>query len=57
MRVLYSFPTRLGTPGIGTTAWHQAAGLADQGVVLTSRVSKRPPVLVSNSSKTITPRT
>ena len=22
MRVLYSFPTRLGTPGIGTTAWH-----------------------------------
>ena len=25
MRVLYSFPTRLGTSGIGMTAWHQVA--------------------------------
>ena len=35
MRVLYSFPTRLGTPGIGTTAWHQVAGLAEHGVEVT----------------------
>jgi glycosyltransferase involved in cell wall biosynthesis len=27
-RVLFSFPTRLGTSGIGTTAWHQVTGLA-----------------------------
>ncbi|MET0600897.1 MAG: glycosyltransferase family 4 protein [Baekduia sp.] len=30
-RILYSFPTRLGGPGIGTTAWHQVAGLAERG--------------------------
>ena len=30
-RVLYSFPTRLGTPGIGTTAYEQVAGLARDG--------------------------
>lgn len=35
MRVLYSFPTRLGTPGIGTTAWHQIAALAEHGVAVT----------------------
>jgi glycosyltransferase involved in cell wall biosynthesis len=35
MRVLYSFPTRLGTPGIGTTAWHQVAGLAEHDVDVT----------------------
>jgi glycosyltransferase involved in cell wall biosynthesis len=35
MQVLYSFPTRLGTPGIGTTAWHQVAGLAEHGVSVT----------------------
>jgi glycosyltransferase involved in cell wall biosynthesis len=35
MRVLYSFPTRLGTTGIGTTAWHGVAGLADHGVDVT----------------------
>jgi len=35
MRVLYSFPTRLGTTGIGTTAWHQVAGLAEQGLDVT----------------------
>ena len=29
MRLLYSFPTRLGTPGIGTTAWNQVVGVAD----------------------------
>jgi glycosyltransferase involved in cell wall biosynthesis len=28
VRLLYSFPTRLGTPGIGTTAWNQVAGVA-----------------------------
>ena len=30
-RVLYSFPTRLGTAGIGTTACEQVAGLAARG--------------------------
>ena len=35
MRVLYSFPTRLGTSGIGTTAWQQIAGLAEHGVDVT----------------------
>ena len=35
MRVLYSFPTRLGTAGIGTTAWHGVAGLAEHGVEVT----------------------
>lgn len=34
-RVLYSFPTRLGTPGIGTTGWHQVAGLVEQGLEVT----------------------
>jgi glycosyltransferase involved in cell wall biosynthesis len=29
VRLLYSFPTRLGTPGIGTTAWNQVVGVAD----------------------------
>jgi glycosyltransferase involved in cell wall biosynthesis len=36
LRVLYSFPTRLGTPGIGTTAWHQIEGLAGAGVSVTA---------------------
>ena len=31
MRVLLSFPTRIGTPGIGTTAWYQATSLARLG--------------------------
>ena len=35
MRVLYSFPTRLGTAGIGTTAWQPIAGLAEHGVEVT----------------------
>ena len=35
LRVLFAFSTRLGTPGIGTTGWHQAAELAAQGVELT----------------------
>jgi glycosyltransferase involved in cell wall biosynthesis len=35
MHVLYSFPTRLGTPGIGTTAWQQVVGLAEHGVAVT----------------------
>jgi glycosyltransferase involved in cell wall biosynthesis len=35
LRVLYSFPTRLGTSGIGTTAWHQVAGLIEHGVKVT----------------------
>jgi len=34
-RVLFSFSTRLGTPGIGTTAWNQVAALAEQGVQVT----------------------
>jgi glycosyltransferase involved in cell wall biosynthesis len=36
MRVLYSFPTRLGTTGIGTTAWQQVAALAENGVDVTA---------------------
>lgn len=32
MRVLYSFPTRLGTTGIGTTAWNQVTSLGRIGV-------------------------
>jgi glycosyltransferase involved in cell wall biosynthesis len=35
LRVLFAFSTRLGTPGIGTTGWHQAAQLAARGVDLT----------------------
>ena len=35
MRVLYSFPTRLGTTGIGTTAWHGIVGLVEHGVEVT----------------------
>jgi glycosyltransferase involved in cell wall biosynthesis len=35
LRVLYSFPTRLGTPGIGSTAWYQVAGLVEQGARVT----------------------
>ena len=31
LRVLISFPTRIGTSGVGTTAWHQATGLARAG--------------------------
>ena len=30
-RILFSFPGRIGTSGIGTTAWHQATGLARRG--------------------------
>ena len=32
MKILYSFPLRLGRPGIGMTAWHQVNGLIKQGV-------------------------
>lgn len=35
LRVLYSFPTRIGVPGIGTTAWHQVAGLVAAGCRVT----------------------
>jgi glycosyltransferase involved in cell wall biosynthesis len=31
LRVLLSFSTRIGTAGIGMTAWHQATGLAARG--------------------------
>ncbi len=34
IRVWYSFPHTLGSPGIGTTALHQVCGLADAGVDL-----------------------
>lgn len=34
IRVLYSFPTRLGVPGIGTTAWYQVKGLVDLGLTV-----------------------
>ncbi len=32
MRVLYSFPLRMGTSGIGMTAWYQVWGLLREGV-------------------------
>jgi glycosyltransferase involved in cell wall biosynthesis len=32
LRVLLSFPGRIGTTGIGTTAWHEATSLANNGV-------------------------
>lgn len=35
LHVLYSFPTRIGTTGIGTTAWHQVAALAALGAKVT----------------------
>ncbi|MBW6438624.1 glycosyltransferase family 4 protein [Actinoplanes hulinensis] len=35
MRVLYSFPTRLGVSGIGMTAWHQVSGAAEHGAEVT----------------------
>jgi glycosyltransferase involved in cell wall biosynthesis len=35
LRVLYSFPLRVGVPGIGTTAWHQVAGLTRLGAEVT----------------------
>ena len=31
LRILYSFPDTIGAPGIGTTAWNQAAGLSGLG--------------------------
>lgn len=35
LHVLYSFPTRVGTPGIGTTAWQQVRGLLNRGLKVT----------------------
>ena len=35
MRLLYSFPHALGRPGIGTTAYHQAAGAIRRGLDVT----------------------
>jgi glycosyltransferase involved in cell wall biosynthesis len=32
VRVLYSFPHALGAPGIATSAWHQVAGVLEEGV-------------------------
>lgn len=32
IHVVYSFPLRLGTPGTGTTAWHQVTGLLHKGI-------------------------
>jgi len=32
LRILYSFPLRIGTVGIGMTGWHQVGGLIAQGV-------------------------
>ena len=34
INVLYSFPLRLGTTGIGTTAWYQVSGLLQEGVYI-----------------------
>ena len=35
LSVLYSFPQRLGLPGVGTTAWHQVAGVVERGLRVT----------------------
>jgi glycosyltransferase involved in cell wall biosynthesis len=35
VRVLYSFPLRVGVPGVGTTAWHQVQGLTQLGAEVT----------------------
>lgn len=35
MRALYSFPDRIGKPGIGVTAWHQVRETARRGVDVT----------------------
>jgi glycosyltransferase involved in cell wall biosynthesis len=35
LHVLYTFPLRLGVPGIGMTAWHQVRGLVQLGVKIT----------------------
>jgi glycosyltransferase involved in cell wall biosynthesis len=35
LHVLYTFPLRIGVSGIGMTAWHQVAGLAEVGVDVT----------------------
>src|SRR5271165_6382537 len=35
VRVLYSFPHRIGASRICTTAWHQVAGLAEAGADIT----------------------
>lgn len=43
MRILYSFPHSLGSPGIGTTAWHQVAQLVAKGhlvTVVTGRMTR-----------------
>jgi glycosyltransferase involved in cell wall biosynthesis len=32
LRILYSFPVRVGLTGIGMVAWHQVMGLVEQGV-------------------------
>lgn len=44
MRVLYSFPTRLGTVGIGTTAWQQVVGVAEHcsSLVVSCATCERP---------------
>lgn len=50
VRVLYSFPHRIGAGRICTTAWHQVAGLADAGArvtVLTASVAKPLPPSVA----------
>lgn len=35
LRILYSFPHRIGAARICTTAWHQAAGIANAGAAVT----------------------
>ena len=48
MRILYSFPHPIGSPGIGNTALHQALGLVGRGhhvTVITTSVHKNAPNL------------
>lgn len=48
MRVLYSFPHPLGRPGIGTTAYHQVAGLLRSGLEVTLFCTSVERALVGN---------
>jgi len=46
VRVLYSFPDRIGKPGIGSIAWHQVKGVAEAGcrvIAVGTSFDRQPP--------------
>lgn len=56
MRILYSFPHPLGSPGIGTTAVQQVRGLLNRGhdvTVIVTSVHKNSPSLSASITKTM----